>query len=90
MERLDAQGQQLVMQAREDLAGRLNVREPDIKLVKAEAVLWSDTSLGCPEPGKMYAQVITAGYQIILEYAGQTYDYHAGRGHVILCESAQK
>src|SRR5262249_34521845 len=33
--------------------------------------------LGCPQPGKMYAQVITHGYKIIINYAGVSYDYRA-------------
>lgn len=36
---------------------------------------FSDASLGCPQPDQMYAQVVTAGYKVILEAQGQTYDY---------------
>jgi hypothetical protein len=51
-----------------------------------EAVDWSDTSLGCPEPGMAYAQVITPGYLIVLGAAGQTYEYHTDEhSSVVLC-----
>lgn len=35
-----------------------------------------DTSLGCPTPGEIYAQVITPGYIFNLEVAGTVYEYH--------------
>jgi cation transport ATPase len=31
----------------------------NIVLVSAQAMQWSDSSLGCPQPGMVYAQVIT-------------------------------
>ena len=37
---------------------------------------WSDASLGRPQPGMMYAQVITPGYLVVLEADGQQYTYH--------------
>ena len=44
---------------------------------------WRTSSLGCifitgscPQPGFMYAQVITPGYRVVLEYAGKQYIYH--------------
>lgn len=83
---LDEQGQRMLEQARQELAGKLGVSPARIQVLKAEPVLWPDTSLGCPQPGMMYAQVITPGYQFILEYEGKQYDYHAGRGHLVLCE----
>lgn len=83
---LDEQGQRMLEQARQELAGKLGISPARIQVVKAESVFWPDTSLGCPQPGMMYAQVITPGYQFVLEYEGKQYDYHAGRGHLILCE----
>jgi len=45
-------------------------------LVSAEPVEWPDTSLGNPQPGMFYAQVITPGYKIILEADSHQYEYH--------------
>ena len=42
-----------------------------------------DASLGVPEPGAVYAQVITPGYVIDLTAAGQTYRYHAAGERVV-------
>ena len=76
----------LVRLAIEDLTRRLDVSPEGIIVVSVEAVQWSDTSLGCPLPGMMYAQVITPGFRVVLEAEGHTYRYHTDtRRHVILC-----
>jgi hypothetical protein len=52
-------------------------------------VIWSDASLGCPEPDQSYAQVEIQGVVIRLRVAGTFYDYHATPdGEPILCEQA--
>ncbi|QPC84694.1 LysM peptidoglycan-binding domain-containing protein [Phototrophicus methaneseepsis] len=50
---------------------------------------YSDSSLGCPQPGEMYAQVITPGYQFDVTYSGVTYDYRVSEdgSTVIMCGS---
>jgi hypothetical protein len=67
-----------------DLAGQLGIAAEAITVRSVEAVEWSDASLGCPEPGMMYAQVITPGYRIVLEANGQSYEYHSGRSSTIV------
>ncbi|MBE0431386.1 MAG: hypothetical protein IBX67_06135 [Dehalococcoidia bacterium] len=75
-----------VEQAKEDLAGRKGIDKGEIEVVKVEAVNWPDTSLGCPQPDMMYAQVITPGFRILLSYAGETYVYHSDRAtRVVYC-----
>ncbi len=77
----------VVRLAQEDLAQRLGLTPEAIRLVSAEAVEWPDTSLGCPRPGMMYAQVITPGFLVVLEAGGRTYEYHTDTGRfVVLCE----
>lgn len=61
-----------------DLAERLDVDPAEVSVVSVEAVTWSDGSLGCPEPGMMYPQVLTEGVRIVLEVDGQQYRYHGG------------
>jgi len=54
-----------------------------------KAVTWSDTSLGYPQEGMEYAQVITEGYQILLEVEDQLYEYHTdNKNVVVLCAFA--
>lgn len=83
--------QPLVQQAKEDLAGRLKVPVEEIELVSIEVVVWSDTSLGCPQPGKVYLQVLQDGSWIQLIYDGQVYSYHSGgMRDLFLCEQTNE
>jgi hypothetical protein len=59
-----------------DLAGRLGVDAGAIAVESVRAETWNDASLGLPEPGKMYAQVISEGHVVTLTCDGQTYVYH--------------
>ncbi len=69
----------LIEIAKEDLAQRLSIPTGDISLVEAKEVVWSDGSLGCPQPDMMYAQVLTPGYLIKLKYDIRDFEYHAGK-----------
>jgi cytoskeletal protein RodZ len=78
-----------VEQAVADLAQRLNVTPAEIVVVDVQAVEWTDTSMGCPQPGQDYLQVITAGLFIQLAHADQLYNYHSGGGQPpFLCQAA--
>jgi hypothetical protein len=67
-----------------------NVPREQLAIVRAEAVVWSDGSLGCPEPGMEYAQTLVNGYWIVIEGAGQTYDFRVGRdGSFHLCPAGR-
>jgi hypothetical protein len=71
-----------------DLSARAGVGVTSIEVVEAKAVLWPDGSLGCPEPGMFYIQVLTEGYQVILRAVGREYDYRATQqGAFKLCEA---
>ncbi len=72
--------------AKADLARRLNLTPDQISVVSVESVEWSDAGIGCPEPGKAYAQVITPGFRIVLRADGVTYTYHTGGNKLILCQ----
>lgn len=70
-----------------DLAGRLGVEPGAIAVASAEAVTWPDGSLGCPQPGMVYQQVLVEGYRVVLAVGDATYPYHgAGSGSFVLCE----
>ena len=84
------EAEQVVQLAGEDLAEKMGLSTGEIRLASVEAVEWSDASLGCPQPGMMYAQVITPGYRVVLEAGGETYEYHTDTGdHVVLCENGE-
>lgn len=66
----------------------MNDLGPDAAVVLVSAVDWTDSALGCPEPGRMYAQVITPGYKIVISAAGTTATYHSDRSdRVVRCDA---
>ena len=80
--------QGLIQTAKTDLAERLAVPVATIILLEAVPVVWPDSSLGCPQEGMFYTQVLTDGYLIRLEAEGNIYEYHANRDtYVFLCEN---
>ncbi len=74
----------LVQIARQSLAAEAGRDISEIALVGVEAVDWPDSSLGCPQEGRMYLQVITPGYRITLELDGVEYRYHTDRGRRVV------
>jgi hypothetical protein len=86
----DEDSKKMVDMAQQALAQQLGVQSADVKLVNITPTEWSDSSLGCPQPGMNYLQVITPGYQITLEAQGQRYEYHADqRGRVVHCDRSR-
>jgi len=72
--------------ARETLADWLGVSSEEIEVIEVEEVEWSDTSLGCPQPGMAYAEVIVPGWRVVMRVGGETYEYHWGGGHGVVCD----
>ncbi len=72
-----------------NLARRLGVDGGQVQVLTAKKVTWPDASLGCPEPGKTYAQVLTPGYLIVLRARDTRYEYHGNAQTLFLCGNAQ-
>jgi hypothetical protein len=53
------------------------VDRSEIEVILAEAVTWSDGSIGCPEEGLMYTQALVPGFRVILDIAGEELAFHA-------------
>lgn len=71
-----------------DLTGRLGIAEGQIEVVRAEAVIWPDGSLGCAQPGETYTQDLVNGYWVVLQVDDTTYDYRVTtQGYFTLCEA---
>ncbi|MEW6401054.1 MAG: hypothetical protein AB1649_04600 [Chloroflexota bacterium] len=80
------EAQKLIQLAAEHLAQKLQIDVALIHVAGIEAVTWPDASLGCPQMGMAYIQVLTPGYKITLEANGKTYPYHTDdKDSVILC-----
>ncbi len=80
--------QNLIQLTTQDLANRLSVLPEEISLVEVTTMEWSDSSLGCPQEGMSYLQVITPGYRIVLQAKDQAFEYHTTRGsYFVYCAS---
>ena len=73
--------------ARKLLADDLAVDAGDFRLESSESMQWSDASLGCPQEGMMYAQVITPGYRLVFDLAGASHVVHTNSdgSHMAVC-----
>jgi hypothetical protein len=80
--------QNLIEKAREDLAKKLSITTTLINVLEAKEVTWPDSSLGCPQPGMAYADVLTPGYLIILNANDYAYEYHTSKNtDIFFCEN---
>jgi len=70
-----------------DLAQKIGVDGTTIQVLRSEAIIWNDGSLGCPKPGEFYTQALVNGYRVVLKAGDKEYDYHAAEsGYFFLCE----
>lgn len=76
---------EFVAQGKRELSQQTGVSEDQIALVRTEAVDWSDSSLGCAQPGQAYLAVITPGYRIILAVGEDWYEFHTDQQRMIQC-----
>jgi hypothetical protein len=84
---IDPALQPLVDQAVADLASRLKIDTSKIETISAQAMTWPDGSLGCPQPGMGYTQVMVDGSLIQLSANGTAYSYHSGGSRApFLCQ----
>lgn len=65
-------------QCRQDLARRFKLDLAEVTVADCQAQTFSDTSLGLPCAGKMYAQVLVNGYRLLLKAGNRAYLYTAG------------
>jgi hypothetical protein len=71
-----------------DAAKRFHVAESSVVLTRAEQVTWSDGSLGCPEPGRMYTQMLVEGFRVVAKTTQGELLYHTdARGNAVSCAS---
>jgi hypothetical protein len=76
----------LVDLAMADLSADLGLSVDQVTPLAVEAHTFPDASLGVPQEGMMYAQVLTDGYIITLEADGQTYTYHGADETIVRAE----
>ena len=71
------------------LAAELQVPEDRIQVDTIRAVEWRDSSIGCPQPGRAYLQVITPGHKVTLRAEGRVHVVHEAKGRAFVCEKTK-
>jgi hypothetical protein len=72
-----------------DAAKRFGVADTAVVLTRAEKVTWNDASLGCPEPGQVYAQMLVEGFRVVAKTPAGSLTYNTdGGGKVVSCGAA--
>ena len=70
----------------QDLSDRIGEDRFGAKMKSAERVDWNDASLGNPEPGVAYIQVMVPGYKLVLESEGEFHTHHTSQYRVVFVE----
>jgi hypothetical protein len=61
----------------------------EVTLVSLEAQDFNNSSLGCPEAGMAYQQVITPGHRVIVEAEGRRFDVRVAGKHGRICRNSK-
>jgi hypothetical protein len=77
----------------EDAARRSALPAARLRVVAIEAVVWRDGALGCPQPGRLYPQVLVPGHRVRIapvDASSGALDYHVSdRGGWLHCPPGQ-
>jgi hypothetical protein len=82
--------EQAIAVAKSELVQQLGIGEDKVVVEEVMRATWRDTSLGCPQKGMMYAQVITPGYRVWLRVGDTRYDVHVGGDRAVVCQTASQ
>jgi hypothetical protein len=76
-----------VATARKAASERLAIAPDKFRVVLVSRADWRDSSLGCPERGKVYAPVMTSGFKVTLRESDRDHVVHVAGGRAIVCTS---
>ena len=71
------------------LAADLGISQDQIAVDAIRAVNWPDSSIGCPQPGRAYLQVITPGHKITLRVGKQIHVVHEANRRAFVCRDTK-
>lgn len=78
-----------VERARAHLATELGPEAEQLEVKRIERMQWSDSSLGCPQPGKAYLPVITDGVQVTFLLDKHEYRVNLAGETAVSCERSR-
>jgi hypothetical protein len=65
----------------DDAAARTNLARSELIVLQDQAIIWSDGSLGCPQPDMVYTMALVDGYHVIVQAGDQQLDYRSGNNN---------
>lgn len=72
------------------LSRETDVPVDEISLVSAAPMTWPNAGLGCPDPERMYAEVLVDGLLVKMQAGNRTFDVHTnGLQAFVLCRDGQ-
>ena len=82
--------EEAVNTARTELASVVGVAAAEIELNQVNPMVWPNSSLGCPEKGMMYLDVITSGFRVEFDVGSKIYQVHTAERTAIVCLKATR
>lgn len=88
---MSAELEPVVEAAIADLESRPDTGTGPVRVVLARSETFPDAAVGCPEPGKTYAQALVEGYRVVLARGDRAWLYTAAEDGVPrMCPSGEK
>ncbi|UHQ54007.1 hypothetical protein [Microbulbifer sp. YPW16] len=67
-------------------ADHLDIRADRLAVLSVEARTWTDSSLGCPKPGRRYLPGTFDGFVVTVAHGSERYRVHLGDDRGLVCE----
>jgi hypothetical protein len=64
---------------------KLGLAAGDLRVVTIAEATWRDSSLGCPDRGRVYTPALIGGFRVTVEAGTTRYDVRTGGGRAVLC-----
>ena len=71
--------------ATETLARELRLEPREVRVVEVKAAEWQDSSLGCPQPGKVYTPAAVKGFRLELAAGGARWEVRVAGRNAVVC-----
>lgn len=65
---------------------RVGQNSDDVDLVDVVPVVWQDSSLGCPQEGQVYSDILIDGYRIEITDGETSYLFHTDSVQLVSCD----
>jgi hypothetical protein len=75
--------------AKQAAATHLGATPDQLQVTQVQSQQWPDASLGCPQAGQLYSQIVTPGFLVLIASGGRQLEYHTDtRGRAVLCHES--